>query len=141
MLAFQHLNLLLKQNKEVQNVNQYMDKEIHVTTGFTLPQRVHMKNVIYLSLVTASLSFTITETKIFEPLREWLKKKNSFLGNLFSCGYCFGHWIAFALTAIYKAKLFDSWWLQDYFFTAVVIAWLAGLQWILMCRVMEKAGK
>jgi hypothetical protein len=100
-----------------------------------------MKTVIYLSFVTACISFTVTETKIFKPLREWLKKKSAFLGNLFSCGYCFGHWVAFFLVAIYKPRLFEFWWLLDYFFTALVIAWFSAIQWALMCLLMDKTGK
>ncbi|MCP4214998.1 MAG: DUF1360 domain-containing protein, partial [bacterium] len=73
-----------------------------------------MKALIYLSFVTASISFTITEMQIFKPFREWVKRKSPFLGDLFSCGYCFGHWVAFALVALYKPKLFEFWWLLDY---------------------------
>ena len=72
-----------------------------------------MKTLIYLSLVTASISFTITETKLFKSPREWLKKTSPFLGDLFSCGYCFGHWVAFGLVAVYKPKLFEFWWPLD----------------------------
>jgi len=97
--------------------------------------------LIYLSLATASISFTITETKIFKPLREGLKRRSSFLGELFQCGYCLGHWVAFLLTALYKPNLFNSWWPADYFLTALVIAWLSGIQWALMCLLLEKAGK
>lgn len=100
-----------------------------------------MKTVIYLSFVTAAISFTITETSLFKPLREWMKTKSTFLGDLLSCGYCFGHWVAFALVAIYRPKLFESWWLPDYFFTALVIAWFSGIQWVLMCWLMDKAEK
>ena len=100
-----------------------------------------MKIVIYLSFVTASISFTVTETKLFKPLREGLKKKISFLGNLFSCGYCFGHWVAFAFVAVYRPRLFEFWQFLDYFLTALVIAWLSGMQWTLMCWLMDKAGK
>jgi hypothetical protein len=100
-----------------------------------------MGKIIYLSFVTASVSFAVTETKLFLPLREWIKGKNSFLGELLSCGYCFGHWIAFVLVAIYRSKLFGSWWLLDYFFTALIIAWLAAFQWVLMCWLMDKVGK
>ncbi len=78
---------------------------------------------------------------MFMSVREWTKSKNSFLGELFSCGYCFGQWVAFALVAIYQPKLFELWWLLDYFLTALVIAWLAALQWVLMSMLMEKAGK
>jgi hypothetical protein len=100
-----------------------------------------MEKVIYLSFVTASLSFTITETKLFKPLREWVKGKNAFWGKLLSCGYCFGHWVAFALVIIYRPRLFYSWWLLDYFITALVVAWLGAFQWGLMCRLMDRAGK
>lgn len=100
-----------------------------------------MTEVFYLSLATASIAFVVTETKLFRPLREWATGKWSFLGALLSCGYCFGYWVAFSLVAIYRPKLFESWWLLDYVLTAVVIAWLSGLQWVLMCLLMEKAKK
>ncbi|MGQ3685009.1 MAG: DUF1360 domain-containing protein [Candidatus Loosdrechtia sp.] len=97
--------------------------------------------MIYLSVVTASISFTVTETKLFRHLREWVRKRNAFLGEMLSCGYCFGHWIAFILAAIYQPKPFQFWWLLDCFLAALVIAWLGGFQWVLMCWLMEKAGK
>jgi hypothetical protein len=100
-----------------------------------------MTAVIYLSFVCACISFTVTETKLFKPLRDWLKKKSNFLGELFACGYCFGHWVAFALVAAYKPRLFEFWWLLDYFLTAIVIAWLSAVQWVLMCWLIEKTGK
>ncbi len=105
------------------------------------PLTLIMKIILYLSLVTASISFTVTETKAFQPVRGWTKSKNRFLGELVSCGYCFGHWIAFALVAIYQPKLFELWWLLDCFLTALVIAWFAAFQWALMCILMEKSGK
>ena len=99
-----------------------------------------MKEVLLLSLVTASISFTVSEAKLFKPLREWVKRKIRW-GELLSCGYCLGHWVAFALVAIYRPRLFEMWWPLDYFLTALVIAWLSGIQWVLMCYVMEKAKK
>lgn len=100
-----------------------------------------MESVIYLSFVTAAISFTVTEMKIFKPFREWMKERSAFLGDLFFCGYCFGHWVAFALVAIYRPKLFESWWLLDYFLTALVIAWFSAFQWALMCWLVDKAEK
>jgi Protein of unknown function (DUF1360) len=101
----------------------------------------HMKLVIYLSFATAAIAFTVTETQLFKSLREWLNKKNRLLGELFTCGYCFGYWVAFALVAIYKPRLFHYWWLLDYFLTAIVIAWFSAFQWLLLCWLMEKAEK
>jgi hypothetical protein len=96
--------------------------------------------VVWLSLVTSSISYTVTETKLFKTPREWVQKKWS-RGEVFSCGYCFGHWVAFALVAIYRPRLFEIWWPLDYLLTALVIAWLSGIQWVLMCFLMQKTGK
>jgi hypothetical protein len=98
-----------------------------------------MEEVLLLSLVTASISYTVTETKLFKPLREWAGKLP--MGELLSCGYCLGHWVAFGLVAIYRPRLFEMWWPLDFFLTALLIAWLSGVQWVLMCFVMQKAGK
>jgi hypothetical protein len=102
---------------------------------------MQIEKVIYLSFITASISFTLSERKIFLHFRDWIKKRNSFLGELFCCGYCLGHWVAFSLVAIYRPRFFDSWWLLDYFLTALVIAWLSAFQWVAMCWFMEKVGK
>lgn len=100
-----------------------------------------MEQVLILSLVTASISFTVSESKLFEAMRWKVKARSHFLGELVSCGYCIGHWIAFVLVAIYRPKLLDSWWILDYFLTILVIAWLSGIQWAAMCVLLDKAGK
>jgi hypothetical protein len=106
-----------------------------------MQQRRNMQSAIILSFITASISFTVTETKLFKRLREWVKERNAFFGELLHCGYCFGHWVAFALTAIYQPKVVAAWPSLDYFPTALLIAWFSGIQWVLMCWVMAKAWK
>ncbi|NOQ24887.1 MAG: DUF1360 domain-containing protein [Bacteroidales bacterium] len=100
-----------------------------------------MEQIIWLSIITASIAFTLTETKLFLPLREWLSAKSKFFGKLVNCGYCTGHWIAFALVVIYKPRLLDCCALLDYFLTALVIAWLGAFQWILLCLLMKITEK
>lgn len=100
-----------------------------------------IKQVVILSLAVASISFTFSETSLFTGIREWVKNWNPWLGKLINCGYCMGHWAAFGLVAIYQPRLFEQWWLLDYFLTALVIAWLAAFQWALLCWLMEKTGK
>jgi hypothetical protein len=101
-----------------------------------------MLKVVYLSFVTACISFTITETKLFEAFRNLLNEKNNFLSKLFNCGYCLGHWVAFVLVAIYRPKLVSSFFSpMDCFFTALVIAWLSGFQWIFLCYLMRITEK
>jgi hypothetical protein len=100
-----------------------------------------MEQVALLSFATASIAFGITETKLLASVRAWIARRSAILGELFACGYCLGHWVALALVAIYRPRLFEAWWLLDYFIAALVIAWLAGLQWAALCVLMEKAGK
>jgi hypothetical protein len=98
-------------------------------------------DVIYLSFAVACIAFTVTETRLFHPIRQWMGIQSALLGRLISCGYCFGHWLAFLFTFIYKPKLFFFWSPLDYFVTAMVIAWISGLQWVLMCWFMKETGK
>jgi hypothetical protein len=100
-----------------------------------------METALYLSFVTASISFTVTETKLFAPLREWARGKETLVGRLLSCGYCLGHWVAFALVAIYQPRLFQRHWLLDYFLTALAIAWIGAFEWAAMSWLMQKTGK
>jgi hypothetical protein len=101
-----------------------------------------MKQFILLSFVTASISFTVTESFLFFKLREYLKTKSYYLGKLFSCGYCFSHWISLLLVLIYSFRILNSNILiLDYFFTALCISWLASFQWIIMCYFMDKLNK
>ena len=94
-----------------------------------------------LSLVAASVAFTVSEGTVFAGIRERLNCRSPWLGRLVSCGYCVGHWVAFGLVAIYRPRFFQGWWLLDYLFTAFVIAWLAAFQWAALCWLMDKAGK
>jgi len=100
-----------------------------------------MNKILLLSLVTASISFTVTEMRLFRPAREFIRKRSVFLSELTNCGYCFGHWVAFALTAVYRPRLFLAWPPLDYFLTALIIAWIGAFQWILMSRLIDKAKK
>ncbi len=92
-------------------------------------------------MVTASVAFALAEAAVFEGLRDWAKGCSVWLGKFASCGYCLGHWVAFSLVALYRPRLFEAWWLLDYFLTALVMAWLAAFQWGALCWLMEKAGK
>ena len=100
-----------------------------------------MEQTLLLSLATASIAFSVTETKGLAPLRQWASSHSRFLGKLLSCGYCLGHWVALGLVAIYRPRLLTTWWALDYLLAALIIAWLAAFQWALLCWLLEKARK
>ena len=100
-----------------------------------------MEQALLLALATASIAFGVTESKALAPLRQWAARRGRFFGELFSCGYCLGHWVALGLVAIYRPRLLTTWWVLDYLLTALIIAWLAAFQWALLCWLLEKARK
>jgi len=130
-----------------------MDKEVHAAASGALPERVYrkltqaeaeadmLKTVILLSMVTACISFSITEMKLFKGVRERVNKWGRLLGDLFCCSYCFGHWVAFGLVGVYRPRLFSSWLPFDLFLTALVIAWMAAFQSLLLDLLMKRAEK
>lgn len=50
--------------------------------------------LILLSMCVSTVSFTITKSKFFSFLRNWVNKRNEKLGSLVSCSYCMSHWVA-----------------------------------------------
>ncbi|MBI2921933.1 MAG: DUF1360 domain-containing protein [Planctomycetes bacterium] len=98
--------------------------------------------VLLLSCVTASIAFTVSETVLFRTFRENVTRWSPWLGKLFSCGYCLGHWVAFGLVAGYRPRVF---WSQvavlDYGFTALLVAWAGAFQWVVLVILFKVAGK
>ena len=56
--------------------------------------------ILAVSAVVMGLSHTIAKEKIFEPLRDRLGGKDTWLGYLVSCPYCCSHWIAFVVVPL-----------------------------------------
>jgi len=78
-------------------------------------------SVAIMALACSSASVVVTKSKIAEPLREWAFDHSEWLGQLLECPYCFAHWIAAIIAAIYQPKLLNSGW----GFADVFMAWLA----------------
>lgn len=96
-----------------------------------------MKEVFVLSLIVASISYTVTRAFIFAPVRDWVKCRSAWLGELVSCGYCFGHWVSFAIVGVYGARSVIGVPGVDYFLTAVMIAWLSAWQQVLFTVLLN----
>ena len=92
--------------------------------------------VILLSLVVASISWTVTEEEIFREPREYCEKCSKHGRSLlvrkffyvFTCEYCFSHWVTLVLLAITGFKLvYEDW--RGYLIAFFVLPWLAN-QWM-----------
>lgn len=61
--------------------------------------------LVILAMAVSVISLTVTKTKVFKPLRTWIKSKNEFLGELFSCPYCFSFYPSVLFLMLYESNM------------------------------------
>lgn len=71
-----------------------------------------------LALATSTISVTVAEADIFKPFRKWLLKQNKWLGELFSCFYCFSHYVALGFVFVYQPRI-----LSNIFIIDMIVSW------------------
>jgi hypothetical protein len=103
--------------------------------------------LIILSLVVASVSWTVTEEEIFREPREYCeecsKRSRNFLARkffyVFTCDYCFSHWVTLFFLIVTGFKLlFDDW--RGYLIAFFTLPWLAN-QWMSIYRRLRVSIK
>lgn len=96
--------------------------------------------LLILSMVTASIAWTITQEEIFSEWRTFCADKSKTCGNIlqrkffyvFTCEYCFSHWVTLGILALTGFRLlFDDW--RGYVLAFFLIPWLAN-QWMSLYR-------
>jgi len=50
--------------------------------------------IILASMASSSVAVTISWSRIFRSIRNYLEFRSSFLFDLINCPYCLGHWVA-----------------------------------------------
>lgn len=83
--------------------------------------------ILFLSLVTASLTVTLSRGKIFDVPRDWVARKSDFLGRLLSCPYCLSHWVAFAIVGVYRPQALSAQPVVNFFAVSFAVVTLAAL--------------
>lgn len=87
-----------------------------------------------LSMVVASISWTVTQEAIFEEWRDAAKRRSEKERNIFvrkffyvwTCEYCFSHWVTILVLLITNFRLMiDDW--RGYFVAFFVLPWVANL--------------
>ena len=96
--------------------------------------------LVILSMVVASIAWTVTQEEIFREWREMCADKSQNCRTLlqrkffyvFTCEYCFSHWVTIVILFITGFKLlFDDW--RGYFLAFFLLPWLAN-QWMSVYR-------
>ncbi|HTH50568.1 MAG TPA: hypothetical protein VL501_01460, partial [Pyrinomonadaceae bacterium] len=103
--------------------------------------------LIILSLAVASVAWTVTQEEIFREPREYCEEcskrsKNFFARKffyVFTCEYCFSHWVTLFFLVVTGFKLvFEDW--RGYLIAFFVLPWLAN-QWMSIYRRLRVSIK
>ncbi len=95
-----------------------------------------------LAIPTACIAWTVTHEEVFREPRDWCSaqsKSSSRLARrkffyLFTCEYCFSHYVAAAVLAITGYKLlFDDW--RGYLVAGFSLVWVANVYMSLFGRL------
>jgi len=104
-------------------------------------------HLVAVSAVVMGMAQTLAKERIFQPLRERLGGKETWLGYLVSCPYCASHWIAFAIVPITGAYYVAvAPWLGplalvlEWFFSSILVAVVAAFLRVAFWLVDEEQG-
>lgn len=90
--------------------------------------------LLILAIPIACISWTITHEEVFKELREYCSNKSQNLKPLiqrkffylFTCEYCFSHYVTLLMLFITKYKLlYDDW--RGYLIAGFALVWIANI--------------
>lgn len=90
--------------------------------------------LLVLALPVASIAWTVTHEEIFREPREWFVRQSQRRRKLwqrkffylFTCEYCFSHYVAIAIIAITRfTLLYDDW--RGYLVSFFALVWVANV--------------
>lgn len=95
-----------------------------------------------LAIPIASIAWTVTHEEVFREPREWCKNKseacNKFVQRkffyLFTCEYCFSHYVTFAFLFLTHFKMLYTDW-RGYLVSAFALVWVANIYMNLYARI------
>lgn len=99
--------------------------------------------LVILSLVVASVAWTVTQEEIFIEWREFCDDRSEKSPNVlarkffyvFTCEYCFSHWVTLVVLVMSGFRLLiDDW--RGYLVAFFVLPWIAN-QWMSLYRRMR----
>jgi hypothetical protein len=96
--------------------------------------------LVMLSIVVASIAWTVTQEEIFREPREYCEERSKNCRSIlqrkffyvFTCEYCFSHWVTILILILTGFKLLlDDW--RGYVLAFFALPWLAN-QWMSVYR-------
>jgi len=111
-----------------------------MTAGGGLPHQVAV--LFILAMPIASIAWTVTHEEVFKEPREWCASRSKSCRRLmerkffylFTCEYCFSHYVTAGFLAITRyTLLFDDW--RGYVIAGFSLVWLANVYMSLFGRL------
>jgi hypothetical protein len=99
-------------------------------------------SLFILGLPIASIAWTVTHEEVFREPREWCKERSEQCNKLlqrkffylFTCEYCFSHYVTTIFLFITRFKLlFDDW--RGYLISGFALVWVANIYMNIYARV------
>lgn len=90
----------------------------------------------------ASIAWTVTHEEVFREPRDWCKKNSEICNKLykrkffylFTCEYCFSHYVVVAFLAITRFRLLFMDW-RGYLISGFALVWVANVYMNIYARV------
>jgi hypothetical protein len=110
-----------------------MGGELRMNLANTLPPSTQLFWLFILSLPIAAIAWTVTHEEIFREPREWCEKRAESCQHLyqrkffylFTCEYCFSHYVTAVFLLITRFKLlFPDW--RGYLISGFALVWIAN---------------
>ena len=110
-----------------------------------IPSQIYW--IVILSMVIASIAWTVTQEEIFAEPREWCGKMSKEVESIFvrkffyvwTCEYCFSPWVTIAILLITGFRLLlDDW--RGFILAFFLLPWISN-QWMSIYRRLRVAIK
>lgn len=97
-------------------------------------QQQPLLSLFVLALPIACISWTVTHEEISREPREWLRRRSERSRSiwvrkffiLFTCEYCFSHWVTLAFLVMTRYRLLlDDW--RGYVISGFALVWVANM--------------
>jgi hypothetical protein len=107
-----------------------------------MPLSEQFAYLFIIALPIASIAWTVTHEEVFREPREWCKKNSETCNRLvqrkffylFTCEYCFSHYITLIFLVITRFKLlFPDW--RGYLISGFALVWVANFYMNIYSRV------
>jgi hypothetical protein len=107
-----------------------------------MPLSEQFAYLFIIALPIASIAWTVTHEEVFREPREWCKKNSETCNRLvqrkffylFTCEYCFSHYITLIFLVITRFKLLFADW-RGYLISGFALVWVANFYMNIYSRV------